>query len=681
MCRSEIEVRSGDAPQTDGATRQPARPRGRRWAKAFAGALALLVVALATCEAAGWRFLRDPLSTALTDALGRTVRFEGAFRLHLLGPARLRAAGLWVAATPGVGTKDLLRAGDLELGWRWPDAWQAARGGPVVLRRLQASKLQAQLVRLSDGRVNWAAQADARAEGDMPLPRADILLVGDGVVEIVDEPGATRLVLNLASSGDGRGMAAAAKGSYRSRPVDLEAQAGDIVALADDGASADVPVRLSGKIGRTSVSFAGQAGNAASSRRLHGALHLRGPSLAAVGEPLGVTLPQTPPFDLKGTLSHDDGVWRLHVDGFKVGTSDLGGEFEFDTQPVPPLLTGRLSGRRLMLADLGPSIQGDGAATLPAKDRKVAPRVLPDKAFDLLSLTSMNAQVEVDIAVLDLNTQALAPLSNLQARIQLQHGVLTLNRLRAQTPDGRVDGSMRLDGRGDSAKWTAGLDFSGIDVARWFLPLGAADTKPGRKPTATSGSNSEVSYLTGELTAQLQATGAGRSTAEILGSMKGQVDALVKDGRVSHLVVEAMGLDVAEGLGLVLTGDDALPIRCARVQFVVDDGVAAVRRAVLDNSDTTLVITGKASLRAETLDLKAVAKPKDISLFTLRSPLRVTGSWASPDLSLEGDKLAAKAIAAIVVGAIAPPAALLPFIDLGTDPEADPCLQTAQTKR
>jgi uncharacterized protein involved in outer membrane biogenesis len=179
--------------------------------------------------------------------------------------------------------------------------------------------------------------------------------------------------------------------------------------------------------------------------------------------------------------------------------------------------------------------------------------------------------------------------------------------------------------------------------------------------------------VTGELSAKLKLNGAGRSTAQILGSMSGQADLLVKDGTISHLAVEALGLDLAEGLGILVSGDEALPMRCARAQLAVKDGVATVQRGVADNSDTTLFVTGSVNLREETLNLKAVAKPKDMSLFTLRSPLHVTGPLSSPRVALEGNRLAAKAVAAAVLGALAGPAALLPFVDLGTDAKSDPC--------
>lgn len=660
----------------------------RRGLQIVAASLVTTVVVFGACELLGWRFLRDPLSSALTDAAGVPVRFDGEFRLYVLGSPRLRASALVVGAAQGVDVEHLVRAQDVELGWRWLDAWRAARGGPIVFRRLSASQLQAHLVKLKDGRASWALGADKSAPDDplaatdTPLPRVEVLHLGQGDVALIDETTATRLALTAKSTADGRGMDATAKGSFRSLPVNMTAHADDTFALVQgDGASTDVAVLLDGTVGRSSVHFDGKAGGLLSARRLDGSLRLRGGSLAAVGEPLGITLPQTPPFDLQATLVHDGGIWQLDAQKFLVGSSALGGVFKFDARARPPMLTGRLTGSRLLLADLGPSIGGDGGAAAPAAAGKGARRMLPDRKFDLPSLRAMNAHLDVDIGQLDLNTKALAPLSKLQAVVDLKDGTLMIEDLRAQAPGGKVSGSMRLDGRGDTAQWAADLGLSGIDVARWLR----AGNKPGAKQ-AVNGTRSDsaaapVSYLTGELAAKLKVTGAGRSTADIIGSLDGQVDALIRNGTVSHLLVEAVGLDLAQGLGLLISGDKALPMRCARFQLAANNGLAKVERGVMDNKDTTVLITGDISLRKETLALKAVAKPKDMSLFTLRSPIHVTGPWSSPDIRLEGGQLAGKAFASILLGAIAGPAALLPFIDLGSDETADPCIRTAKAQR
>ena len=644
-------------------------PRTRGWQIAAATVLVAALV-LAACEAMGWSFMQGPLSTLLSKRLNVPLQFHGDFRLRLIGPPSLRTESLVVGAAQGVNVEHLLRAQDLHLGWRWSDAWRAARGGQIVIRHLTASQLQAELVREKDGRASWDVGTDKpNSNADMPWPRFELLRIDQGTVRLVDQTAATHLALSVNSAKSGQGFDAIAKGRFRSLPVDLTAHSDDPLALVqEDGDAGPVPISLSGSVGRSAIRFSGRASALLSARRMDGRLQLQGPSLAAVGEAVRVTLPETPPFELNADLTHDNGVWTFAADKMVVGGSDLGGDFQYDSRATPPMLSGRLTGRRLRLVDLGPAIGGDGPAKAPARSDTRPRRLLPSKKFDLPSLNAMNAQLDVDIAVFDLNTQALAPLSRLQTDLRLQNGVLTFNKLRAVAAGGTVAGSMQLDGRGDDAKWKADLALSDVDVARW-LQVGRSEVSSSSRP---------VPYLSGKLAAKMVLDGTGQSTQEIVGSLRGQVDALIRNGAISHLLVELVGLDLAQSLGLLFKGDAALPMRCARTQLSLKTGVATIDRAVMDNADSTLAVSGSIDMRSETYALRAVAKPKDMSLFTLRSPLSVTGPWSAPNVSLEKERLAAKTIIAFVLGAIAPPAALLPFIDLGSDEKEDPCLRTAK---
>ena len=112
---------------------------------------------------------------------------------------------------------------------------------------------------------------------------------------------------------------------------------------------------------------------------------------------------------------------------------------------------------------------------------------------------------------------------------------------------------------------------------------------------------------------QAQLRGDGVSTAQILGSLKGQVRSSVRGGSISHLVVEGAGIDLAEALGLLLQGDQSLPVTCAAADLSVEDGVLRPRVFVLDTPDSTAWIDGTLSLAGETIDLRVVTAPKDFT--------------------------------------------------------------------
>src|SRR5205085_10345698 len=113
------------------------------------------------------------------------------------------------------------------------------------------------------------------------------------------------------------------------------------------------------------------------------------------------------------------------------------------------------------------------------------------------------------------------------------------------------------------------------------------------------------------------------------------VQTWVRDGSISHVVVEAAGLDVAQALGVMIRGDDRLPMTCAAVRAVAKGGVVAPEVAIIDTRDSTLFVTGLVSLTDEQLGLTLTAVPKDMSPLALRSPVHLDGPFVKPHFHVE----------------------------------------------
>ena len=189
-------------------------------------------------------------------------------------------------------------------------------------------------------------------------------------------------------------------------------------------------------------------------------------------------------------------------------------------------------------------------------------------------------------------------------------------------------------------------------------------------------------YLTGQLEAIVDVTGAGQSTAEILSTLEGPVQVTLRDGTMSHLLTEALGLDVAQALGVAIKGDAALPLRCARFDFTTHNGVMRLERGVFDNADSTIRVVGQVDWRNEQLALAARARPKDISPVSLRAPVIVTGTLSDPVVRIEPSRLGARALGALALGALVGPlAAVIPLVDLGEREQGDPCSANASRRR
>jgi AsmA family protein len=658
-------------------------PSPLRWRLIAAGALLTIVIGLAVGESMGWPFLGGPMQRWIGQAIDRRVSFQAdpaakpVVLIHLLGGVRVEAARIEIGAPAWSKAPHMLLARDAQLTLGYGDLIRAAFGAPLRIRELRAAELDGHIERLADGKASWQfgrkTNTPDPAETPTHLPSFGRLMVGAGTLAVRD----ALIELQLdgrfsltdsspsAAGGAANGMQFSAEGVYRKQPMNIEMQSNGVLAtVADDAASAALPVSLNVKSGAASLSFKGTATDALKLTALKGRFVVQGSSLAAVGDPLRVTLPTTGPFRAEGLIAKEGRVWNALFNQVSVGSSRLAGAFIFDPRPRLPLLSGRLTGTNLTLADLGPAVgapvrKGASpaavAASAPPPAVSKSGHVLPNREFDLPALRAMDASVLIDIDNLDLGSSFLQALRPLRTHLVLADGVLSLRELDARTGQGSLGGTVQLDGRNAQALWTADLRWDGVRLESWIHQ---------------SRSDSAPPYVTGKLNGRARVAGQGKSTAAILGSLRGEVRMHVLDGTISHLAVEAAGLDIAQGLGVLLKGDDALPIQCTVVDLVAEQGLFRPRVFVLDTSDSTLWVDGNLSLATEALDLRVVATPKDFSPLALRTPLLVRGTFANPSISLDKGKLGTRLGASVLLGLLNPLAALVPLIDIGSSEDA-----------
>jgi uncharacterized protein involved in outer membrane biogenesis len=716
------------------ATTSPPSSR-HPWRKAGYGAIGV-VVALAVvggvCEIVEWPFLRHPLESKLSQILDRPVAFGDKFGVRLLGSVRAHADSMTIGPAPANGPtlvddagkpRDFMHADSVKLALGYGTLWDQYRGNgkPIAVRLLDVDGLEVNLKRNADGHANWqfGAAQPATSASSPQMPTFERLNVRNGQVRLVDEPlqitadarvttregtseaaaiaasgpstpqvrvatvGAAKIAgpAALAASGgtasparqaitiddNTPGLQVDGKGTYRKAPLLLQLRSSGLLPLAASDTNAiAVPLWLDVNADKTHIRVDGTATDLLHFGGMDATFVASGPSLAAVGDALGVTLPTTAKFATHGRLQKHGAVWDVGIAAMDIGTSRLNGEFRFDNGPDVPVLTGKLGGSRLALADLGPAF-GAAPPDAGASASNAKPgRVIPDRAFDIPSLKAMNADVGVQLAVLDLGTTTLEPFQPLRGRITLQDGVLNLKDLLARTSAGEVQGLIGLDSRPANPKWNADLRWSGIQLDRFIKTRDAAVRKD------ASGAKPDVGYISGALGGNAQLKGEGNSSAKLLASLDGTARVWVRDGTVSHILVEAAGVDVAQALGVFVKGDDKLPMQCALAQFDLVNGKVMPEVFVIDTKDTTMLIDGDLSLATESLDLRMTAHPHDFSPLALRTPLKVTGTFDDPHIRPEAKPLIKRAGIAAVLSLANPLAALLALVDFKQN-ERDVC--------
>ena len=658
----------------------------RRLGLVLGGVLVTAIVAVLISEALGWPFLVGPLQRKLAATLDRKVDLggrAGAVQIRLLGSVRVRASRIEIGAPPWSSAPHTFLASSVALNLTYGDLWRVYRTGSLRIDDLEAEEFDMQLERLADGRASWEFKPhQPSANGSVTdLPTFGRLRVASGTLTLRDAK--TPLDIDaryLLSDGSGpmgapampsassqaggqgnaiHGLQLTATGRYKKAPLKIDAETDGVLMLEGrSGASSRQPLRLDATIGPAKMTFTGDVIDPLHLSGLQGRFQVAGPSLDAAGEPLGVTLPATPKFNTAGTLVKDGNVWKAVFDHADIGTSKLSGAFTFDKRGKTALLLGRLRGSRLALSDLGPAIghaNQDSGGSRTSEPAIPTGRVIPDHRFDLPSLRVMNANVLIDIDDLDLGTTLLEPMRPAHAQLTLRDGVLALDDVLARTAQGELSGKLALDGRQSPAIWTTDLRVRGLQLAQWLQKKRGGGEPP---------------YISGRLDGQAKVTGAGRSVAEILGGLNGDVRFHLTDASLSHLALKAAGLDIAGGVKVLLSGDKALPIHCNVADLSVIKGVVRPKVFVVSLDNATIWADGEVSLRDEQLAVRAVSAPKDASPFTVRTPISVKGSLSKPAVSIEAKPLVARVGAAALLGLLNPLAALIPFVDPGARAEA-----------
>jgi AsmA family protein len=633
----------------------PTSTRRRRWPW-IVGALLLLFVAFAVLF--DWNWLKGPIERRVTAATGRTFTIGGDLDVDLGLRPKIRAQDIHLGNAEWSREKEMVSLEQLE----FRIALLPLLRGRVDMPYLHLQRPKLLIERDRAGRGNWQF-SDEPAKGGSRPPLIRDLTIDDGVLR-VHEP-VLRTDLRLAIRSDDRRadqqrapLVARGEGSYRGYPFKLTGRVDSPLDLQNSDKPFHVDVHAVAGETNARVSGASLAPLQFEDFDLH--FEMAGPNLADLYALLGIPFPDTPPYRLSGQLGRQADVWSYRQFTGRVGDSDIAGDASIDIGGKRPLLQADLVARRLDFDDLAGVIGAPPSAkegeTVSEAQRKAAqalkakPRVLPDTPFKLDKLRVMDAKVKLKAEQID---APKLPLERMNLQLELRDGQLRLDPLDFHAAGGTIVSHVSLDAREASIVTTATADVRGLQLPKLFPKIDIS--KSG------AGSISGVVALTAQ----------GNSIAHMLGSANGDLGLIMGPGRISNLLLELAGLDVAESLKYLLDKDKRVPLRCAYAAFKIEDGVMTTRGLAFDTTDTVLYGQGKLTLRDETIDLRLVPEPKDVSPVSLRGPLHIGGTFKDPSFLPEAAPLALRGAAAAALYAIAPPAALLALVETGPGKDVD----------
>jgi uncharacterized protein involved in outer membrane biogenesis len=656
--------------------------------------LAVLLLAIVVCEIIGWPFLRAPAERFVSQQLEREVRLGEPFEIRFFGGLRLQLGNLWISAPPGFDAPHLVDANNISLALRYSDVLNKEATEPLRIKSLDVAKIDARLIRNKDGDATWQFEKDP-SKPPTPFPRIENLIVREGYAKVGDALNEADLDVGFASqegtTNDKPVSQVAVKGKFRGHAVEGKMRTNGLLPIASQGKDTP-PIASKGWVeyGGVRVDFDGTVSDLFGNRKINAKFQGKGPSLSLVGDLFNIALPTTTPFKLAGDVHKEDELLAVNINSARIGRSDLTAQFKYDSRPEIPVLSGDLKGKRFVLADLAPAFGVRAEQKSQAEQVKARQgRVIPNRPINLPTLNRFDADIKVDLETVDLGNAFRRPISPFKAHLTLDAGNLSLAKIYARTADGTLSGTIAVDAHNFTEEvasqkkiqpdalpvWRVDLDWKNIDLEKWL------QVSQDRKERAKQeGEEVPEAYITGTLNGKTRLKGTGQSTAELVSTLTGDVSTHVRNGSISHLIIEALGLDVAQALGLLIKGDKSLPMQCAIIDLQANQGIVKPDVVIIDTPVTVILADGKISMAKETLDLRLVAKPKNVSPFTVRSPINITGTFANPDVQPEAAPIAARVLGSIALSFVNPLAAILPFIDPGSESETS-CKEALQTLR
>lgn len=642
----------------------------KNWQKWAIGTIGVVLLGLGLLIVLfDWNWLRAPAIAAGASQSGRSVaidRIDGEWAWR----PRFRLSGVRLGNIDQATDREMFVAERVEFVVDLP----ALLRGRLELPEIKLVKPQLSFERLADGTSNWSFGAQAAAEAALPDDRGEMPLIGrldidGGDLKFRDHAAGIDLQGKIGNAhGDGKvgegNVEFQGQGSLQGERFTLRMIGGSLLSLRESDAPYPLTIDIAAGASRAQI-----AGTLADPIKLEGLaldVRLQGPNLAALTKLTGVPLPNTPNYDLAAKLDRRGAIWALDDLAGRMGHSDLAGRLAIDTGRERLFIDADLHSKILDYRDVGALIGIAPPGTAPRakapEERAVAPatrpaapaepiRVLPDAKLMVAEIRKVDARVKFKGAKVEApNT----PLEAVELHLELQDGVLKLTPVALGIAGGRAIANIEVDARHAEVKTDFDVRLAAFRLERFLGAAGFPDAGQGR------------------IDGRVRLVGRGDSVRKALASANGEIRLVMDGGDLSNLAVELVGLDVAQSLGFFVGGDENTPIRCLVGDIGVTNGVMTPRLFLLDTEDSAVTVSGETDLSREALALRIEAHPKDTSLFSLRAPIRIGGHLSAPTIGIDGAPVGARVAGAVALGVLLTPlAAILAFIDPSLTEDSD----------
>jgi AsmA family protein len=630
-----------------------------RWIRFLGWIVGILVAVIVAAGAAVWFGGAPVIAWAIehpgSALMGRQLRIAGAFVIHWGAPTRIIAEDVHVANAPWGTAPEMFSAKRLEI-----DVFlRSLLGGPVRVPLVAIDGAKLLLETSAEGEGNWKFGASAAAPKKRhEFPDLRRFVVRDS--EIVWHNGRTGAhtdlgVATLDYGAPNQSSPVSFKtvgtyvGSFQTLPLRLSGTLGSLAELRNP--TRPYPVHLEGALSEIELAADGTVAEPLDVVGVDLRLSLNGRKLHELAAALGLPFPELPDFRSTSELTGGEGKWDLKALTVALGKSDLEGGIAVDTTANVPRLRAQLTSSRIDLADFK-GLAGGTPAHASAPEKKAqepSDRIFPDTPIRVQKLPGVDAELTFDGTRILSSTGV--PFERVSLGLTLANGEIWVKPLRFHAAQGDVDLNLHFTPftQDSPPKLGAEVDVRHVDLHRLLKGSGVPILR-------------DTGGIVGGF-AKIDSSGA--SMREFMARMSGDLGLFMENGQMSALLQELAPINVLGALGVYATGDRPLPIDCLVARFGIKEGIATATTLLLDTANTTVTGAGNLNFADETVTLSLFPRSKDPALVSLRTPVDVGGTFANRTYHVHLGGIAERLGAAVGLGILFPPAALLPLVDTG----------------
>ncbi|MDJ0958297.1 MAG: AsmA family protein [Arenicellales bacterium] len=367
-------------------------------------------------------------------------------------------------------------------------------------------------------------------------------------------------------------------------------------------------------------------------------------------------LPEQGPFNLTGTIHAQPNEYRLDDFQMTLDQQKIDGNIGIvlaDNETAPSLINGQLN---IPFLDLSPLITPEPSEEMSDQTQVVTEDDTPPKkptgkradgieeveeteevAADRLFLTDplpVDAlkDYDADISVTaDRLKVGKVDFTEMDIKLSLKDGLLRVDPINSIAGDGTIAGAFELDARSDPTKLSVDVKIDDAPMPR----------------------------LGGGLDFNLDLDGTGKSMAELMGGLNGQVLIVMRDGRLEKSLMTGFGTSLTESINPLSKDDPYTTVECAILRMEIEDGMVNFeRKLAMQTTKVTWRGGGDINLKTEGLDVGIAPKARTglgISAGSLASLIHIGGTLKKPAVKLDPTDVAlkyGKYMAAVSTGGI-----------------------------